>query len=451
MGRKILAGLLAISMLAAVSGCSSPSSASPSSSASSASSSNPSSAGDTKLSGSLSIWAMEGSDVEAQARKDEIELFIKEHPELKVTYTVIPTSNSTWDQKQAAALAAGNAGDVMEMSPDYYGMNTKYYIDLNPYVKKDGIDLKSKLMPGMIDGYYDSDGKLEGMPCFANCFVMAYNKDMFDKAGVPYPKDGWTMDSLLDWGKKFVAGSGASQTYALAKHWVMDNVMIYAEGGTPYTSDLKTSNMGTDEIAKSLALYKKLISSGIMPSDTAQKSIPAETLFVSGKTAMYPMGGFEAEQVINDAEENGIQLGFASMPSDPSGKEINIQYAGGWAITDTCKNKDAAWQFVKEVSYENDDMGAINAKCGIPASFKVAQDKYAKMTTGDIKFDNTYYLDHISKTHVNPFGGTLASSGNIWTNMVQEVTLNNQDPAQVVKTDAPKIAEEFAKYPFNKK
>ncbi len=38
---------------------------------------------------------------------------------------------------------------------------------------------------------------------------MAYNKDMFDKAGVPYPKDGWNMEDLLKWGKPFVGGSGA--------------------------------------------------------------------------------------------------------------------------------------------------------------------------------------------------------------------------------------------------
>lgn len=439
--KKLLVGLLAVSMISAMGGCSS----------SNASSQGSSSAGSSKSGGSLSIWAWEGSDVEAQAKKDSIEAFIKEHPELKVTYTVIPTSNNTWDQKAAASLAAGNAGDVMQMSPDYYGMNTKYYTDLRPFVKKDGVDLSSVLNPGMIDGYYDSDGKLEGFPLYTNCFVMAYNKDMFDKAGVAYPKDGWTLNDLLDWGKKFVSGTGSSKTYAIANHWVMDNVMLYAEGGTPYTSNLKTSNMGSSDMVKNLELYKNLVSNGIMPSDVAQKSIPAETMFVSGKAAMYPMGGFESSQVVTDAEENGINIAFASMPSDPSGKEINVQYATGWAITNTCKNKDAAWQFIKESSYSNDEMGAITAKVGMPASKKVAESTYANMTTGKVKFNNTYYVNHIGNAHLNPFGGTLTSAGTIWTDMVQEVTVNGKDPASVVKTYAPQIATEFASYPFNKK
>ena len=100
-------------------------------------------------------------------------------------------------------------------------MNTQYYMDLNPLVERDGVKLDEVLLPGMIDGYYDADGKLEGFPLHSNCFYMAINKDMFDNAGVAYPEAGWTMNDLLDWGTKFVSGEGANQTFAIAKHWVM--------------------------------------------------------------------------------------------------------------------------------------------------------------------------------------------------------------------------------------
>ena len=55
---------------------------------------------------------------------------------------------------------------------------------------------------------------------------MAYNKDMFDAAGVAYPEDGWTMEDLADWGQAFTKGDGANKTYGLVKHWVMNNVMV---------------------------------------------------------------------------------------------------------------------------------------------------------------------------------------------------------------------------------
>ncbi len=139
MKKKLLSLLLIISIVFSFAGC----------------------ASSTTSKKNLTIWAW-GADSEAKARKVTLDLFVKEHPELNVKYSIIPTANNAWDQKPAAALAAGNGPDVMQMSPDYYGLRTKYFEDLNPYVKKDNLDLKKLLVPGLIDGYYDTDGKLEG-------------------------------------------------------------------------------------------------------------------------------------------------------------------------------------------------------------------------------------------------------------------------------------------------
>lgn len=401
-----------------------------------------------ELSGDLDIWAW-GADDEAKSRENAIELFIEGHPELNVTYTVIPTADSVWDQKASAALTSGSAGDVMQMSPDYYGMNTQYYIDLNPYVEAEGVNLDEVLVPGMIDGYYDADGKLEGFPNHTNCFVMAYNKDMFDAAGVPYPEEGWTLQEMAEWGKAFAGGEAASQTFAMAKHWVMNSVMLYSGGGLPYAEDLSEAYMSTENVVNALTLYNDLISNGLLPDDEASKTIPAETLFVSGKAAMYPTGGFETITVTNDADENGINIGFAPMPSDPDGNEINVQYATGWAITTTSENPDAGWQFLKEIAYENDAMAEAIAVCGIPANKKVAEGMYAETTFKGEGLDNSYYVEHIDNSHLNPWGGTLASSGDIWETMVQAVTLDAQDPQAVVDQYGPQIDTEFANYSFN--
>lgn len=457
LSKQALALLLGATTLFTLAGCGSSGSSGSTASDSSAAKTETASA-ETKtdaaeasgLSGDLDIWEW-GADDEAKAREAATKIFIEEHPELNVTYTIIPTADAVWDQKAAAALSSGSAGDVMQMSPDYYGMNTDYYMDLNPYVEKDGVNLDDVLVPGIIDGYYDTDGKLEGFPLHANIFVMAFNKDMFDQAGVPYPEEGWTFQDLNDWGTKFVSGEGANKTYGMVKHWVMNNLMLYAAGGTPYTDDLTASNMGSSQIVDSLTLYKELMDKGIIPDSTAQDTIPAETLFVSGKAAMYPCGGFEAITVTNDSDENGINLGFAPMPSDPDGNEINVQYATGWAITKTSKNPDAAWQFLKESAYANEGMLKENAVVGMPAGKDVAENYYANITYKGDGLDNSYYVEHMGNSHLNPFGGTLASSGDIWTTMVEAVTLDNQDPQKVVDQYAPQIEEKFSGYSFNKK
>jgi multiple sugar transport system substrate-binding protein len=399
------------------------------------------------LSGDLTIWAW-GAGAEGDTRTALMKIFKEEHPELNVDYSVFPTQDGVWDQKASAALASGTGPDVIQMSPDYYAMNTKYYMDLNPYVKADSVDLSDVLVDGMISGYYDPDGKLEGFPLLAYGFVMAYNKDMFDSAGVAYPKPGYTWDDVANWGKTFAKGTGASQTYALVKHWCMNSFMIYSEGGVPYSSDLKTSSFDSPQILAAMKLYQQYTNDGIIPTDTAQQTIPAATLFMSKLAAMYPLGGYEVESFINDAETNGVNLGFTTMPSDPSGKEVNVLFATGWAITTTSKNPDAAWQFLKESAYANDEMCKATCAAGITASKKMAKDYYGTQTVGKCGFSKSMIVDSIPKCHLNPLGGTLSSAGNIWSTMVQAITLDAQEPADVQTQYAPQIAAEFKNYGF---
>ncbi len=119
---------------------------------------------------------------------------------------------------------------------------------------------------------------------------------------------------------------------------------------------------------------------------------------------MYPCGGFETITVTNDSDENGINIGFCSMPSDKNGNEINVQYATGWAITTTSKNPDAGWQFLKESAYANDEMAKQTAICGMPSNKKVAESYYADLSFKGEGLDNSYYVEHMGNTHLNPFG-----------------------------------------------
>jgi len=402
------------------------------------------------LSGKLTIWAW-GADAEAEQRDAIIQAFIKAHPELEVEYSIIPTADSVWDQKAAAALTSGSAPDVIQMSPDYFGMNTKYYQDLRPYVERDGINLDEVLVPGMIDGYYDTDGKLEGFPMHANIFCMAINKDMFDAAGVAYPEEGWTLDDMMDWGKAFIGGEGANKTYALCKHWVMNAAMPYAGGGAPYADDLSECYMNSPEIEKSLELYQKMILEGYMPNDAESTAIPSAILFQSGLCAMYPLGGFEAASFLADCEENGINVGLVPMPMGvgEDGKEINVIYATGWAITNDAKNPDAAWAFIKGNAFAEEEMVKATATCGMPAGKEVAENYYAKIEyPGFGTYYNDYMVQHLAKSHINPWGGTLASTGDIWANMVQAVTMDGMSPAEAMAKYSQQCMDEFASYGF---
>jgi multiple sugar transport system substrate-binding protein len=75
--------------------------------------------------------------------------------------------------------------------------------NLDPLVKKHKFDL-NRLDPKIVESIrsYSKNKELIAMPTAYQPFVLYYNKDIFDKFGVPYPKEGNTWDDLIELSKK---------------------------------------------------------------------------------------------------------------------------------------------------------------------------------------------------------------------------------------------------------
>ena len=387
----------------------------------------------------LVIWSW-GADEEKKAREDAVAIFQENHPEIEVEHSVIPTADHAWDQKAAAALAAGTGPDVMQMSPDYYGLYTDYFEDLQPYLEKEGVNADDVFTEGMLAPYYRPDGKLEGMPLLENVFVLAYNKDLFDQFGVDYPTDDWTWDDLKEAAEKFVSGEGADATYGIVNHWVELNFALICEGGSPYSDDLQTLELNTPEVAAGLDLFGELVQSKAMPDDTAAKSLPKEQLFVSGHAAMYPLGGFETKLIAEEIGDN-FNWDVVSMPKVKDGGTNNVMYATGYSMLKTAENKDAAWTFLKEVGYENEDMAEVTSRVGIPGNKTAAEGFYKEITNGPI--DNSKYLEGLATARLNIWGGVFANAGDQWTQIWQAVTMNGQSGQDAIDAYYPILEQAF--------
>lgn len=387
----------------------------------------------------LVIWSW-GADEEKKAREDAVAIFQENHPEIEVEHSVIPSADHAWDQKAAAALAAGTGPDVMQMSPDYYGLYSDYFEDLQPYLEKEGVNADDVFTEGMLAPYYRPDGKLEGMPLLENVFVLAYNKDLFDQFGVDYPTDDWTWDDLKEAAEKFVSGEGADATYGIVNHWVEPNFALICEGGSPYSDDLQTLELNTPEVAAGLDLFGELVQSKAMPDDTAAKSLPKEQLFVSGHAAMYPLGGFETKLIAEEIGDN-FNWDVVSMPKVKDGGTNNVMYATGYSMLKTAENKDAAWTFLKEVGYENEDMAEVTSRVGIPGNKTAAEGFYKEITNGPI--DNSKYLEGLATARLNIWGGVFSNAGDQWTQIWQAVTMNGQSGQDAIDAYYPILEQAF--------
>jgi multiple sugar transport system substrate-binding protein len=148
--------------------------------------------------------------------------------------------------------------------------------------------------------------------------------------------------------------------------------------------------------------------------------MPKEQLFVSGKAAIYPVGGFELASL---AEEIGDNFAWDVVlpPKDTKGKNTNVTYATGYAMNAAAKNKEAAWLFLKEVSFANDDMARQTMKVGMPANKKIATAEYAGLKYGPMT--NAKYVQGLATSRLNLWGGALARAGDQWNQLWQAVTI----------------------------
>lgn len=119
----------------------------------------------------------------------------------------------------ADMVAAGDQIDVYWQAVDNTIPNMLQYqlqYDMSDLIKKHGIDL-SKLEPSSIQAIRDmSDGKMYALPLVNNTAALYYNKDLFDKFGVDYPKDGMTWDDVITLAQKMHRTEGDQSYYGIA-------------------------------------------------------------------------------------------------------------------------------------------------------------------------------------------------------------------------------------------
>jgi multiple sugar transport system substrate-binding protein len=84
--------------------------------------------------------------------------------------------------------------------------------DLNPYIKKQNINL-SRYQDNTIEPSMGNKGEVFGLPYYFNADALYYNKDLLDKFGVSYPKDGLTWDDMVDYGKKIYRTENGTTYY----------------------------------------------------------------------------------------------------------------------------------------------------------------------------------------------------------------------------------------------
>ncbi len=317
-----------------------------------------------------------GNDDRARRTLQVIELFQQAYPEIKV---IGEPNGGTADHFQVidTQLAGNNAPDIIQFGgnwPDY-----KQYLEpLNNYL---GSQLlintpetfdQTALIPAT-----DAAGDLYAISLGTNTLVLAYNKTMIEAAGVALPKDNWTWDEMIAWGKELKAKLPEGVFPFVDNSTNTANYLsyFYTQQGTPiWTNDDGGKSYATVESAqKWLQMWADMRAEGLIPdADTTAtygESGPDNSALVAGKAAV---GLIWSNQAASYQAAMTDSLGMTTLP-DGGEPAYAIQMSQYLAISKDSKNKEAAALFINFFVTRPEAGAILQTNRGVPCSPVVRQ------------------------------------------------------------------------------
>jgi len=214
---------------------------------------------------------------------------------------------------------------------------------------------KEKIDPADFGGLADElriDGKIYALPFRSDFWVVYYNKDIFDKAGVAYPTNDTTYSQFDAIARKLTGGMGVNKIYGALFHTWRSTVEL------PGILDGQHTLAGPDYAflkpwyERALALQKD----GVVPSYASLKTSNTHysALFFNGTIGMLPMGTwFIGTQIakVNTGESKSKNWGIVKFPH-PDGVAAGTTAAqiSALAVNANSAHKDAVRDFIKFVT-----------------------------------------------------------------------------------------------------
>ncbi|MDB5085672.1 MAG: extracellular solute-binding protein family 1 [Bacilli bacterium] len=262
-----------------------------------------------------------------------------------------------------------------------------FQYDMTSLIKKSNINLSRFETTSMDLMNKMSKSGISGLPVWSNDLVLYYNKDVFDKFGIQYPKNGMTWDQTLSLAKQFNKVQDGKQYLGIAVSPV--HFFRLNQYSLPYVdSQTNTSAINNDK-------WKQLIQALFIDpaSDQGYKSeiarlkdkLPYKTEFVGQELAMF----VNLADYFPQIPANSINWDLASLPTLKDLPGIGSQaYPIYFGITSNSKYKDQAMNVIKYLT--SDDYQTAIARQGLLPS--VTSDAIKKQIGADnpmIKNKNT--------------------------------------------------------------
>lgn len=353
--------------------------------------------------------------------------FEKAHPNIKVKVDKAPYEQ--FDSKLQANIAAKKSPDIT--SHFGYGGFMEYYnkgllTDLSDIMKEDNFKASDYGIKDELMKIYQVNGKSYGIPSNNYVTLMLYNKDLFDKANVPYPPSdyndkSWTFDKMVEVAKQLTVESDdiAKAQFGVDFGWgELDMRPVYF-GAKVYSDDTwnnggKPSETHFDS-PETVAAYTKWIDliwkDKVSPSPAFSTAVAGQfgDPFLSGKVAMSVVGSWS----LASQSDFNFKIGVAAVPIGGNENVRSVLYIDPLFVLKDSKHPKEAYEFIKYMISQDIQEKSIELSGGTPPVNDHAKEKYYNSFEGIDPMVIKDIYDGANKYGVESYNHLLANYSQI--------------------------------------
>jgi multiple sugar transport system substrate-binding protein len=347
------------------------------------------------------VWLPADNPGDIEVRQQLAQQFEKDHPDIPVQVTVIPSNG--YNEKVFTTVAAGNPPDIFNSGDIIIPtiVSKDYAYDLNEFIEKENYDL-SVFYPEVVEGL-QFENKLVGLTDNWDTQVLYYNRDLFDQAGLDYPDASWTWDDLRVAARALTSGEGPKKVFGVVHGTWFAPVFseIWAHGGDILSEDGKQCLMDEPPAVEAVQAIVDLIEEGVAPTPQQLEGQAPNQFMLSGRAGMIIDAGRWAAFELQEGKR--VDWAVAPLPQGPNGR-APFFHISMYAITKNSDSPGNAWKFLKYMVSREAIKATVANQQGIPSRPQLATSP-AFRNDELVRKHNTLqpFLDSLPDVHSAPY------------------------------------------------
>lgn len=322
---------------------------------------------DEKITLRMAWW---GSDPRHDYTLKIIEMYEKQHPNVK-----IQPEYASWDdywKKMAPQATANKLPDIIQMDLSYITQyaNNNQLADLKPFLGKEinTEDLSQDFLDGgkIGDKYYGLNGGV-------NALSYQYDPALLKKIGEDKIPDNWTWDDYIDMAKKaakeglyFENGPGTAPDVSFNYYLRTNGKRLYSEEGTA---------LGYDDdklFVDFFKMYSDLVKEkAIQPPDASAqvKGLEDDPVVKQQSIGLIQW----SNQFVGIQEASNRPLEMTNLPGPNADKGLFLKPSLFWSVAESSKHKAEAAKFIDFLTNDIEANKLMLGDRGVPGSPKVQE------------------------------------------------------------------------------